>query len=133
MKILDVDSTVSNIFTIPVGGQITLQAVGLENGDYIELELVRTTEVGPGGDLCCPGPVSLAEIGWHVPLTVQDRCCEEVSVRLYPNRPYLVLDTPQALQLVAVKYADPAAQIEVFLEQTYSAGFNSIGSAGAQP
>ena len=59
MKILDVDSTVSNIFTIPVGGQITLQAVGLENGDYIELELVRTTEVGPGGDLCCPGPVSL--------------------------------------------------------------------------
>ena len=30
-------------------------------------------------------------------------------------------------------YSDPAAQIEVFLEQTYSAGFNSIGSAGAQP
>ena len=135
MKILGIDDSASSIFIIPVGGQVTLQATGLEGSDYIELELVRTTQVGPGGDLCCPGPVSLAEIGWHVPLTTQNRCCEEVAVQLTAGRPYLVLDTPQMLQLVAVKHAEPAAQIELFLEHTNSRGYNSIGPAAptAQP
>lgn len=127
MKILDVNSTVSNIFTIPLGGQITLQAIGLENDDYIELELVRTADVGAHA-----GHVSLPEIGWHVPLTVQDRTGAEIPVRIYPNRPYLIIDAPQMMQLVAVKYADPAAQIEVLLEHTSSVGFSSIDTTLAQ-
>ena len=63
MKILGIDDSASSIFIIPVGGQVTLQATGLEGSDYIELELVRTTQVGPGDDLRSPGPVSLAESG----------------------------------------------------------------------
>ena len=133
MKILGIDDSVSAIFAIPTGGQITLQATGLEHEDYVELELVRTTEVGPGGDTCCPGPVSLAEIGWHVPLLVDTNCGCNVPVRLTPARPYVVLDTPQMLQLVAVKHADENAQIEVFCFATTSQGLNFVGVASSQP
>lgn len=133
MKILGIDDSVSAIFTIPLGGQITLQATGLEHDDYIELELVRTTAVGPAGDACCQGPVSLAEIGWHVPLLVDTGCGCQVPVRLTAERPYAVLDTPQMLQLIAVKNASDTAQIEVFTEATDSHGRNFVAALETPP
>ncbi len=127
MKIINTIQTNSGIFRIPKGGQLTLQAAGLENDDYVEIELVRTTVGGPPPGVCCTGPVNLAEIGWRQALKLPQCCGDEPqAVRLTVGQPFVVIDTPQLLELVAVKYAPDPNQVEVWLYETDSHGHNLL-------
>lgn len=108
---------ISEPFQIPVGGQVTLLAQGLQATDRVIVEVVTTTSSAQGMDVCCPGPVALPEVATAVPL----RCRNGARAMLTPQYPWLVLDAPQDVELRARLIADDLAIVTVMLGVSDSA------------
>lgn len=117
-QIISEENTASQPFVIPVGGQVTLFATGLQGGDKVTLHVVTTTRSGPAGGFCCPGPVSMPELVAAVPLRVRCNCGPLETIELTADQPWAVLNGPQVLQLQARKEVDPTATVTVELFET---------------
>lgn len=122
MLLIDKDSTQSAPFKIPAGKQLTLLATGLNPGEKVTFELLALTAAGPGGDVCCPGPVSLPDIAWSAPLKVLGACdCDgPTAVELTNDMPYVILSRPQEILLRAKVDAADDAVVEVHAFETRS-------------
>jgi hypothetical protein len=121
MQLLTPELETSDTFKIPKGGQVTLLATGLTGADKVIVELVTLTAAGPGGDACCPGPVSLADVDWSFPLSLSPCCGEPAApVELTAAQPWFVIDTPQEVLMRVVKIADDDAVVVVYKHETAS-------------
>lgn len=113
--LIDTNQTESEPFSIPDGQAVTLQAMGLQGTDKVSLFVVATTEGGPRGDVCCPGPVVLPTISERTPLA-DCNCSGTVAViELTAAAPWVELRRPIGPKLVAVVETDApgASQIRV--------------------
>lgn len=121
MQLLTPDTDVSEPFTIPKGGEVTLLATGLSGADKVVFELVTLTAAGPSGGVCCPAPVTLPDVGWVAPLTFSPCCGEPATpVELTATMPWVVLRTPQELLMRVRKIASDDAVITVYSHETDS-------------
>jgi len=126
MRIVSSEQVESDLFKIDIGKQITLLATGLAGTDKVVIEIVALTSPGgPSGDLCCPGPVSLPDVGWTAPLTRKCGCDASQAVELTATDPWAVLDAPQEFWLRARVVADTMSVVEVFKQDTNSTMFGS--------
>lgn len=96
----------SDTFAIQYGGQMTILAVGLEPGDYIEFQAVHILTMDPDRCVCPPGEVVLPAVSSFVTLT----CCGE-PIRVTDENPIVVLDTPQRTFLRAKLVANDTTDI----------------------
>ena len=122
MLLIDKDSTQSAPFKIPSGKQLTVLATGLNPGEKVVFELLALTAAGPGGDVCCPGPVSLPDIAWSAPLKIECGGDDPVAVELTADMPWKVLHQPQEILLRAKVIADDDAVVEVHSFETSQSG-----------
>lgn len=122
MLLIDKDSQLSAPFKIPAGKQLTLLATGLAAGEKVTFELLALTSAGPGGDICCPGAVSLPDIAWSAPLKTGGCCDAPVAVELTSDMPYVVLSRPQEILLRAKVEASDDAVVEVHAFETVHSG-----------
>lgn len=96
----------SDTFMIEFGSQMTITAVGLEPGEYLEFQLVHIPSIDPDRCACPPGEVILPSVASFVTLT----CCGE-PIRVTPENPVVILDSPQRSFLRAVLSADPMSPV----------------------
>jgi hypothetical protein len=121
MRIVSSEQDESDLFKIDIGKQVTLLATGLTGTDKVVIDIVALTSVGgPSGDPCCPGPVTLPDIGWSAPLTRKCPCDYPEAVEMTATQPWVVLDAPQEFWLRARVVADPLSVVEVFKQDTNS-------------
>ena len=117
MNIITNDARVSAVFKIQ--HQLTIVASGLQDTDTVEIDVVSMTRSSPAtGDVCCPGPVSLPDFNSSTPLLT----CDGRAVKLTATKPWVVIDMPQQVPLVARVVADDDAVIEVNCFETDSKG-----------
>jgi hypothetical protein len=107
-----------------ITSQVTIVAIGLQGTDTVEFDLVSITKSNPAsGDPCCPGQVVLPEHLLLAPLTSCNSCCEgEARVKLTANKPWIVMDMPQQIPIVARVVAPDDAVISVEYFETTSQG-----------
>lgn len=106
--------------------QVTIVASGLQGTDVVEFDVVSITKSAPAsGDPCCPGQVSLPDFNSAVPLVV---CCgcDSKPVKLTATKPWVVIDMPQQVPLVARVVADVDAVIEVEYFETTSQAITCV-------
>ncbi len=121
MILVTPDQRSSAPFTIK--HQVTIVASGLQGTDKVEFDVVSITKSAPAtGDSCCPGQVSLPDFNSAVPLTT----CAGVPVKLTAAKPWIVIDMPQQVPLVARVVADDDAVIEVEYFETTSQGITCV-------
>ena len=107
--------------------QVTIVASGLQGNDVVEFDVVSITKSAPAsGDPCCPGQVSLPDFHSAVPLTSCFNCSHDEPVRLTATKPWIVIDMPQQVPLVARVVADDDAVIEVEYFETTSQGITCV-------
>jgi hypothetical protein len=107
--------------------QVTIVASGLQGDDVVEFDVVSITKSAPtSGDPCCPGQVSLPDFNSVVPLTSCFGCTSNQVVKLTATKPWIVLDMPQQVPLVARVVADEDAVIEVEYFETTSQGITCV-------
>jgi len=124
MILVTTEQRSSQPFTIK--NQVTIVASGLQGTDVVEFDVVSITKSAPAsGDPCCPGQVSLPDFNSAVPLVV---CCgcENKPVKLTATKPWIVIDMPQQVPLVARVVADDDAVIEVEYFETTSQGITCV-------
>jgi hypothetical protein len=115
----------SDPFTIK--HQVTIVASGLQGTDVVEFDVVSITKsASASGDPCCPGQVSLPDFNSAVPLTSCFGCSHEERVKLTATKPWIVIDMPQQVPLVARVVADADAVIEVEYFETTSQGITCV-------
>lgn len=90
----------SDTFMIEYGGQMTVAAIGLEPGDYIEFQMVNILGTDPDRCECPPGRVELPSVAGFALL----KCCGE-NIQVTADNPVVILDNPQRVFLRAVLYA----------------------------
>jgi hypothetical protein len=101
-------ATDSPTFMVPVGGQYTIVAVGMQPGDYITFEVI---EVAAGSRSTVCG-CRISGMGDAVVLNVQQLMCPTCEsdtpqpVRLTERNPVVVLDSPQGVLLRAIYHGD---------------------------
>lgn len=117
-RIVTADRTISDVFTIESGRQVTLHAIGLQGDDHVIIEILGLSRAGPGGTFCCPNPAGPAEVTEALPL----RCRNGARVILTANFPTVTLDTPQEVPLRARVIADISASITVDTVDTENTG-----------
>lgn len=103
----------SETFEIPVGGQVTVAALGLQPGDEVTFELVFTPAIQPDLCACPPGIVELPSVAAATPLV----CCGQ-TVTLSPDQPFVVLDTPQGMRVRGVLDSQDPSNIWVWAINT---------------
>lgn len=94
-------SNVSDTFELPFGGEITVVAFGMYEGDYCHFEVVNVPGLPPAGCECAP-PIDLSKA-----LSVQDRVLLQYKgkpVVLTPDNPIAVLTQPQGFRLRCVRH-----------------------------
>jgi hypothetical protein len=107
--------------------QVTIVASGLQGNDVVEFDVVAITASAPAsGDPCCTGQVVLPQEIVVAPLNVCG-CEPESRVRLTAAKPWIVLDMPQQVPLVARVVAPIDAVVEVSLYETTSEGTVDAG------
>lgn len=87
---------ISDTFEIGIGEQLTVIALGLEVGDTVTFSIVALSRFVPDPCVCPPYNVVMPSITDEVPLS----CCGGV-ITLTRDRPYVILDAPQAVKLRA--------------------------------
>lgn len=103
--------------------QVTVFASGLQGSDTVEFDVVSITRSAPAsGDACCPGQVSLPDLNSTNPLMT----CDNQPVRLTASKPWIVIDMPQQVPLMARVVADDDAVIEVEYFETDSRGVTCV-------
>lgn len=75
--------------TFSLERQITLMAYGLEDTDYVSINMVQLTRFQPAPCVCPPGNVVMPDVLGEWPLT----CCG-TEVRLTMDQPFAILDAP---------------------------------------
>lgn len=113
MILVDADHTASAPFKIPADEEWTFLATGLGGTDKVTFEIIALTAAGPGGDTCCPGPVSMPNIAWRTPLKTVCGCDPAANVELTAAMPYVVLSRPREVMLLVTVNAAPHAIVEV--------------------
>lgn len=103
----------SDTFQIEYGKQMTIAAIGLEGDDHIEFQMVHVPSVDPDHCACPPGVATLPTVSGYITLT----CCGE-PIRLTPENPVVVLDSPQRMLLRAVLNADDTQAIYAWALET---------------
>lgn len=92
-------SDASRVFEIPVGGELTFVAMGLNDEDYVHFELVYAP--GMDSEMCkCPPPVV-------TPPVVTSKAVLQyngVPVILKKNNPVAVISAPQGQPMRAVRH-----------------------------
>ena len=117
MNLITNDARISSVFRIQ--HQVTIVASGFQDTDTVVFDVVSLTRSAPStGDVCCPGPVSLPDFASSTPLTT----CDNRLVKLTATKPWVVIDMPQQVPLVARVLADDDAVIEVDYYETDSQG-----------
>lgn len=109
----------STTFQIPFGGQMTVAAIGLEAGDFIEFQLVFIPTVDPDTCACPPGQVILP----HVAAYATVKCCGE-PVRLTSDNPIVILDNPQRFFIRAVLTAADIDEVYAWAIETKTGSNN---------
>lgn len=94
----------SDLFEIPIGGQITFIASGLEAGDYIYFEIadISGPQYGCGCDYRVVSPSQIED--------VQELTKNGLPIRLDVNNTFLILDYPQGYRLRAVAVVPQSKQ-----------------------
>jgi hypothetical protein len=120
MELLNSDQQqVSTVFTIPTGGQVTLNATGLSDLDSVVVEIVQLSSgLAFTGDPCDAQSAPDIEVVTAVPL----RCPNGSPVNMNKEFPYVVLDAPQQTPLRVRIVSELAVPIVVTLNNTTSAG-----------
>lgn len=103
----------SETFEIPVGGQVTVVAMGLNPGDQVTFELVFTPAIQPDLCACPPGIVDLPSVAAATPLI----CCGQV-VTLTDSNPFVVMDSPQGMRVRGVLNASDPDNVWVWAINT---------------
>lgn len=103
----------SDTFEIPLDGQVTVSALGLQPGDVISFELVFTPAIQP--DFCASPPctVDLPSVAAATPLIVRG-----TKVTLTAGNPFVVMDAPQGMRVRAVMEEGDQSQIWVWATKT---------------
>lgn len=96
----------SDTFMIPFASQMTIMAVGMDVGDFIEFQLVHVPSMNPDKCACPPGQVVLPSVAGFAIL----KCCGE-PIRLTADNPVVILDSPQRMFLRAVLTASDTSGI----------------------
>lgn len=117
MTLLIDNDTVDGVslpFSVPVGGQLTVFALGLAAGEYVEFEVVRYASPMNNGCVC--PPLVFEPIAPELTTLLQS-CAG--PLQLTPDRPFLILDAPQAVPLrVRFVGANPVVSQRVWMEVT---------------
>lgn len=103
----------SETFRIPLGGQVTVVAMGLEAGETVSFEIIDTPAIVRDPCACPPGKVELPQAGAKSDLT----CCR-VGVKLRAINPYAVMDSPQGVNMRAKLNAANSDDIWVWLTES---------------
>lgn len=106
----------SDTFEIPLGGQVTVTALGLQAGDEISFELVFTPAVQPDLCSCPPGIVDLPSVAASTVLKLGGEI-----IKLNADHPYVVLDAPQGMRVRGVLSAADHSGIWVWATNTSTA------------
>lgn len=110
----DTVGAVSLPFTVPVGGQITVFALGLAGTDYVEFEIVLYSDPMNHGCACPPLVFEPLAPELTAPLVTASG-----ALRLTPERPYVILDAPQGVPLRARFVGEsPVVSQQVWFENT---------------
>lgn len=110
----DTVGAVSLPFSVPIGGQLTVFALGLVGAEYIEFEIVRYTD--PMNNGCACPPLVFEPLAPELTALLQS-CAG--PLQLTTDRPFLILDAPQAVPLRArFVGANPVVSQRVWFEIT---------------
>lgn len=113
-------TTTSDSFVIPIGGQVTVFAFGLEPDDEITFDMLYVPSLA--GDPCdCP-PGGQAELP-QAAAVERLRCCGE-SIRLTYDNPYVILDSPQNIFIRANLEAEDTMAVTSWLVTTNTPNVN---------
>lgn len=103
----------SDTFYLPVGGQITVTAMGLSGNDEVTFEIVLVPALDEDICPCPPFKHSIPTIAATAPLL----CCDD-PVRLHEGRPTVVIDAPQNSRFRARLTAASPSDVWVFAAGT---------------
>lgn len=103
----------SDTFYLPVGGQVTVVAMGLMPGDEVSFEMIFAPAIQPDLCACPPGIVELPSVAASAPMM----CCGE-PIKLTADNPFVVMDAPQGVRVRGVMQAALQSGIWVWAFET---------------
>lgn len=103
----------SDTFEIPLDGQVTVTALGLQPGDSVTFELVFAPAVQPDLCSCPPGIVELPSVAAATPLRAGGK-----AIKLDAGTPYVIIDAPQGMRVRGVLTTSDASNIWVWAANT---------------
>lgn len=106
-------TTHSDTFYLPVGGQISVVALGLEDDDTVTFEIVLVPAEEPDLCPCSPGVPPSPKVAATATLT----CCDD-PVTLTSDRPVAIIDAPQNARFRAILSAANRDDIWVWASAT---------------
>lgn len=119
----------SDTFIIPMGGQITVTAVGLDADDTITFQHVYVPSIDPDQCGCPPGNVTLPSVAGMTEL----RCCGN-PVTLSADNPVVILDNPQRSLIRAVLNATDPSVVWAWAIETDTSDINDrLRGCGCTP
>lgn len=109
----------SDTFMIDYGGQMTIIAIGLDEGDSIEFQVVHVPSIDPDHCACPPGQVTLPSVAGFAVL----KCCGE-AITVTADNPVVILDNPQRMFIRAVLNAEDTSGIYAWAVDTSTHNIN---------
>lgn len=103
----------SQTFQIPHGMQLTVVAVGLQEGDEVTFQIVHVPTIDLDDCACVPSIAVMPSVAAYTDLM----CCGE-KITLTVDNPHIILDSPQRMLMRAVLVAEEPDSVFVWALET---------------